>query len=1671
MTWQWLTVGSVALIDGILTWLIQSTVLLTVGLVAGRFLKRRGPAVQSALYRTILVAVLVCPIASMAIAAMGFPGLVIRLPSVAAANDNNALARRGPDRVGPIVRRGSTVIPAAFDLGAIAPLAVEPTHALNPTALPVGTAASTGPPRTLGTGTTPEPVESVTGPDWIAPIASLMLAFWLLGAAILAVRLLVGYRRMARLRGTAIPAEPEAEALCHELARRMRLKLPEVLRSPFLSSPCLAGLQRPAILLPEDVEQNLRDTFVHELAHLGRRDGLWNLLRQLATSALWVQPLLWALSRRIEETAEEVCDDFVVALGADRGRYAGHLLELAERRLPPLAASGVGMISLRSLLARRIERILDSTRSLSTRAGRRTITATLLAGLAGTILAGLLGVGGATPAVRGDEKDAGKPATAAGDPAGPESRMTVKGRVVDAEGRPVAGATVAAARYRRGGVGPYGRDANRQEIDRAMTDADGRFRVTIIDSASGSDPNPADPERWGRPAIVAWAPGFGPAWPKTLARELTEDQPISLVRDDVPITGRLLDLEGRPVAGASIRVDSLWTAENPGAVDKWLKDLESGPVDGEQPRSHYFPISEQCPGIEAPVAAARATTDADGRFRLTGLGRDRLAILDITGPSIALRRVQVVTRTMASVKGRHLDEPGLQDATYYGASPTIVAEPGRPIEGVVRDADTQAPIPGAVVTAMNRSGSIMSIEGLITASTDAEGRYRLIGLPKGDGHVLSVYPSLDQPYFVTDFLKVPAGPGIEPVRFDVALHRGVWIDGRVTDAKTGQPVRAAIHYYPYLANTHARTFPNFRTNSISANWTGYRYHTDDQGRFRVVGLPGLGIVAVNSFARSYQLGVGGDRLSVSLARQSMRRVALPTYNQIHPQDFEAVSEVNFPKDALGMHQDVALQPTPSLTIDLVDPEGNPLTHVMAFGRFTQHNHGDPNLYDRSQAEVYGLDPAKSRTVLFLHRDRKLGAVLPIKPGESAGAGQRTVTLQACATVTGRIVDAEGKPVTGGITVQLDDHGDAFRPQVYASMEPIGADGRFRIDNLAGGGTYDFYARDRMGLDLSARGKMEPPRFQPFELARNVNLEPGQVIDLGTFSAATGQRIKTAEQPEAVKEDPRQAVARDFPITGRIVDLEGRPVPGVAVQVHSTSKAKGGDLTPWIEAVRRGEPPWVAYKHLDEDKEKPSGKAETDAQGRFRIEGLGAEKVVTLSIEGPTIAHTHLDVVTRRVEPFPAQGFTNTYGPGTQTIYGANFTLSAAPGRVVEGVVRDAKDKKLMTDVGVWSYSFSGSNFGGIMTLKTRSDTEGRFRLAGFPKGGKNRLLVVPNDDQPYFMQEVAMPDPPGLGPVTVEVGLHKGIRIEGKLTDKETGEPVAGAWLHYLPFLENKFALTVPEFHPGSYVDGTAHQGRYLSKADGTFRLVGLPGRAIVGAVVYAGKPYRRGAGSESIQGMNKHGHFATFNNPVMASRHFPTSMKEIDPAEGTETVHLDLTLDPGAKVHLRVVDPQGKPVAGVKTGGRRDRGRYDIEPEAEAEFDVVTLGPGEDRMVWLVHEGRKLGRVIHVKEGDDKNGAVVVALEPSATIIGRIVDADGNPVSGATIGSGVKPGGDFSLGLPQVAAGNDGRFTVPDVPTGCDYSLVAESGAMISQRRFAFTDAAVRPGETTDIGDIKLKD
>jgi beta-lactamase regulating signal transducer with metallopeptidase domain/protocatechuate 3,4-dioxygenase beta subunit len=1600
-----------------LTWLVQSTALLVLGLVAGRLVKSAGAAVQSGVYRTTLAAVLVCPIASAIVTAAGYDGLTIQLPIPKA--DKAPLANTGA-----VASLASTVVPAMSErepLTAVVDHAEPPPRLANETQRePIGpTETVTSPPA----ATSLSPHETVT---------AIVFTVWLLGAVVMGARLVVGHRRMTGLRATAVPAEPGAEELCRDLATRIGVGAPAVLRSPFLFSPCLDGLRRPVILLPEDAGENLLETFVHELAHLARRDGLWNLVRRSSVAVLWVQPLLWTLSRRLEGVAEEVCDDFVVQFGADPARYAGHLLELAERALPPLAPAGVGMVSLRSMLARRIVRLLDTSRSLSTRAGTRAVLAMLVVGLAGTLFVGLLGVGSGRSEVLAQEAET-KAVT---------NSEAIRGQIVGPDGKPVPGAKITAWRQ-RAGVPPerFGSKSNsdrmrRYEYVRKTADADGRFEVTFgpqeVELTAGGHAGGMD--------VIATAPGFGLGY-------YLKDQPIRLSAGDQPVNGRLVDLEGRPVAGARVRIFHIWV---PDTEARRAADARSGPYE--------FPFAKSM-GVEGePFLPGGVVTDADGRFRIEGLGRDVMTLLEVVGPKVAYKRFRVISRAQGPIAGerRESGSDRLVLTTTFGATCTVSVEPTRPIEGIVRDIETKQPIPGAIVTVHRLSGSHFGIAGLIQTETDAEGRYRLVGLPKegAEGHRLAVYPPIDRPYFVTNDIVVPAAPGFEPVTRDIALRRGTWMSGKVTDIKTGEPVtNALIDYFPMLSNEHAKDYPNFDPAITGSVAVKTNFRTDKGGRFRMVALHGRGVVTVRVEFGAYRTGFGAEAIKGRSDREQ-----LMTYDHIYTSMYNGLKEVDIPEGSASFSCDVPLDPGGSLKVRLVDPAGKPVTTASVTGRLADSIDLTSDMRGESIAKVSGLEPGERRTLVARESVRKIGAVLTVPPDGSKDGDEITLTLRPNGSVTGRVVDEAGKPAAGYIQVRHVPTVRQFHGEINIADVKVDADGRFRCDELPTGGSYRIWLINREGGMARVRMKSDP--FQPFELAEKLNVEPGQVVDLGTFDVTTGKRVQT---PVA------QAGLADVPIAGRIVDLEGRPVAGVSVTVGSVHGPKTGDLTAWIDAVTKGAPPWTAYGHLGANVKIPEAFRRdytTDNDGRFRIVGLGRERVVKLNFKGDTVAFTSIDVVTRTTERFRAPGFPDTHGPGAQTVYGADFTYTSNPGRLIEGVVRDARTKRPMAGVSVHSWRFAGSDFVDTRQLKTVSDANGRFRLVGMPKGKGNIVIAVPNDDQPYFMREASVGDPPGIGPVPVEIELHRGVMITGKITDKATGKPVADARLHYLPFLENTFVQAFPEFDKDGNVEG--FQTRYTTGADGTYKLVGMAGRAIVGVEGIGTTPYRSGVGTETIKGLDKNGNYNTWHNPIWPGKSWPHTLVEINPREGTETVTVDAQLDPGLSLRIRVVDADGKPVpeASVANGSHMRAG----ESTADAVFTLSSFRPDEVRNVVVRHEPRSLGKVVRLRAGGDVSGPVVIAMAPTATIKGRVVDADGNPVPSATVRVDVEPTEGFLHQFANVVADRDGRFEVLKVPAGCEYGLVAESGTMIKQRQVAFGKATVKPGETTDVGEIRFK-
>ena len=66
--------------DFVFHWVIQSSLLILVGLVAARLLRKRGAAFQSAIYRTTLMAACVCPFATWSLSQTEFSGWAFRFP-------------------------------------------------------------------------------------------------------------------------------------------------------------------------------------------------------------------------------------------------------------------------------------------------------------------------------------------------------------------------------------------------------------------------------------------------------------------------------------------------------------------------------------------------------------------------------------------------------------------------------------------------------------------------------------------------------------------------------------------------------------------------------------------------------------------------------------------------------------------------------------------------------------------------------------------------------------------------------------------------------------------------------------------------------------------------------------------------------------------------------------------------------------------------------------------------------------------------------------------------------------------------------------------------------------------------------------------------------------------------------------------------------------------------------------------------------------------------------------------------------------------------------------------------------------------------------------------------------------------------------------------------------
>lgn len=180
------------------------------------------------------------------------------------------------------------------------------------------------------------------------------LAVWIGGSVLFLI--LVGFQcvRFARAMRAASPVGREIGQRITELAGRVGVAAPRALLIEATVSPMVwSGLRRSTLVLPSNLLDRLTadetDTLIaHELAHLKRRDPWIRWVELAVTAALWWNPLVWWVRRRLRSAEEQACDRRVLELFPRAQRaYADGIVKTVEflaghGRTPQFATGATG---------------------------------------------------------------------------------------------------------------------------------------------------------------------------------------------------------------------------------------------------------------------------------------------------------------------------------------------------------------------------------------------------------------------------------------------------------------------------------------------------------------------------------------------------------------------------------------------------------------------------------------------------------------------------------------------------------------------------------------------------------------------------------------------------------------------------------------------------------------------------------------------------------------------------------------------------------------------------------------------------------------------------------------------------------------------------------------------------------------------------------------------------------------------------------------------------------------------------------------------------------------------------------------------------------------------------------------------------------------------------------
>ena len=283
-----------------LAWAVawQSTLVVSAFAIAAMLMRRSSPGLRYGLWQVAAIKLLVMPLW----------GVAVALPSMPA---------REPD--------GRPEVRSTSGFGG-ALVARAPSWMVD------------HPPGALASDATAGSSESTAGvgrPGWPA----WLLAGWGLAVVVQVAGIVRHRRRLGRFLGRTSPAEdPDLLERVAALSRRIGLRRPpEVRIADDAGSPFVCGLRRPTLVLPRGLARSpdvdsLRPVLLHELAHIRRRDLLWDWIPTIARVVYVFHPAAHYVAYRARLERELACDQAAMVLdGRDAAGYAATLIDVLSR--------------------------------------------------------------------------------------------------------------------------------------------------------------------------------------------------------------------------------------------------------------------------------------------------------------------------------------------------------------------------------------------------------------------------------------------------------------------------------------------------------------------------------------------------------------------------------------------------------------------------------------------------------------------------------------------------------------------------------------------------------------------------------------------------------------------------------------------------------------------------------------------------------------------------------------------------------------------------------------------------------------------------------------------------------------------------------------------------------------------------------------------------------------------------------------------------------------------------------------------------------------------------------------------------------------------------------------------------------------------------------------------